>query len=74
MNWPLDDLVTMETAEVSGWLAGHGFPGVAFVFWDPHERVWASWRGSSQAARRAVLEAIALASPPRSGGECRTTS
>ncbi len=60
MTWPIDDLVTMEAGEVSRWLADQGLPGVAFLFWDPHERVCASWRDVSEVARRAVLEAIAM--------------
>ena len=61
MNWPIDDLVTMEAGEVSRWLAGHGLPGVSFLFWDPHERVYKSWPAATEAARRDALDAIGAA-------------
>ena len=67
MNWPIDALVTMEADDVSAWLAGQGLPGVAFLFWDPHERRYTSWRAAGQAARRYVLETIGTAVTSRTG-------
>ena len=66
MDWPIDDLVKLDEGAVSRWLAGQGLPGVAFLFWDPHERRVVSWRAAGEAARRHTLETIArgVASEP----------
>ena len=65
MRWPIDDLVMMEADEVSAWLAGQGLPGLTFLFWDPHERRYTSWRAAGEAARRHMLETIGAAVAPR---------
>jgi hypothetical protein len=61
VDWPIDDLVTMEADQVSRWLAGRGLPGVTLLFWDPHGQGFASWREVGEADRRHVLDAIGAA-------------
>ena len=67
MNWPIDALVTMEADDVSAWLAGQELPGLTFLFWDPHERAYRSWRAAGEAARRHMLETIRAAVTSRAG-------
>jgi hypothetical protein len=58
VDWPVDELVTMEAEEVSRWLTDRGLPGVTFVFFDPHRWAFASWQEAGEITRRQVLESI----------------
>ena len=59
MMWPIDDLVRMEAAELSRWLAGRGLPAVSFAFVDSPARAFVPWHEAAEADRRRVLGAIA---------------
>jgi hypothetical protein len=65
VDWPIDELVTMDDDDISRWLTDQGLPGVAFLFVDPDTRRFTTWRDAGEAARRRVLESLRPATVPR---------
>ena len=72
MDWPMDELVTMEADDVSRWLADRGVPGVTFLFVDPAARRLTTWSNAGEAARRRVLESLRPAAVPEPVSLSRT--
>ena len=60
MDWPIDELVTMDDDDISQWLTDEGLPGVSFLFVDPDTLRSATWTAAGEAGRRRALESLRL--------------